>query len=127
MALLLNDLETCLLNENNFGLNIFDRSLQDYLKLAVLLYADDTVLFAENEEELQQLLNKFYIYCSRWKLTVNPEKSKIVIFGDRFRHHDNISFNGQPIEIVDCFKYLGVILPKSRNFYQTKKAFCRAS
>ena len=37
----------------------------------------------------------------------------IVIFGDRSRHHDNISFNGQPIEIVDCFKYLGVILPKS--------------
>lgn len=120
-SMFLNDLEHFLLNENNFGLNIFDKSLQDYLKLVVLLYADDTVLFAENEEELQQLLNKFQIYCSRWKLNVNPEKSKIVIFGDRSRHHNDINFNGQPIEIVDSFKYLGVILPKSRSFYQTKK------
>ena len=54
----LNDFENFLLNENNFGLNIFDRSLQDYLKQVILLYADDTVLFAENEEEPQQLLNK---------------------------------------------------------------------
>ena len=69
----LNDLESFLLNENNFGLNIFDESIQGYLKLAVLLYADDTVLFAESEEELQQLLNEFQSYCVKWKLNVNPE------------------------------------------------------
>ena len=40
----LNDLESFLLRRNNFGLNIFDDSLQCYLKLVVLLYTDDIVL-----------------------------------------------------------------------------------
>ena len=115
----LNDLESFLLNENNFGLNIFDESIQGYLKLVVLLYADDTVLCAESEEELQQLLNEFQSYCVRWKLNVNPEKSKIVIFGHRSCQRA-FSFNEQPIE-VDNFKYLGVLLPKTRSFSQTKK------
>ena len=120
-SLFLNDLESFLLRGNNFGMNIFDDSLQCYLKLVVLLYADDMVLFAESMEELQDLLDKFQIYCSQWKLKVNSEKSKVLIFGDKSRHRSPISFNDQPLEVVDCFKYLGVVLPKSRSFYQSKK------
>ena len=56
-------LESFLLRGNNFGLNIFDDSLQCYLKLVFLLYIDDMVLFAESIEELQDLLDKFHIYC----------------------------------------------------------------
>ena len=120
-SLFLNDLDSFLLRGNNFGLNIFDDSLQCYLKLVVLLYADDMVLFAESIEELQDLLDKFHIYCSQWKLKVNHEKTKVVIFGDKSKHPSLITFNDQPLEVVDCFKYLGVVLPKSRSFYQTKK------
>ena len=86
ISLFLNDLEGFLLRGNNFGIKIFDYSLQCYLKLVVLLYADDMVLFAESMEELQDLLDKFQIYCSQWKLKVNSEKSKVVIFGDNSRH-----------------------------------------
>ena len=120
-SLFLNDLESFLLRGNNFGMNIFDDSLQCYLKLVVLLYGDDMVLFAESMEELQDLLDKFQIYCSQRKLKVNSEKSKVVFFGDKSRHRSPISFNDQPLEVVDCFKYLGVVLPKSRSFYQSKK------
>ena len=90
------------------------------MKLVVLLYADDAVLFAESEEELQQLLNEFQSYCVRWKLNGNPEKSKIVIFGHRSRQRA-FSFNEQPIEVVDSFKNLGVLLPKTRSFSHKKK------
>ena len=38
-----------------------------YLKLVVLL---NTVLVAESEEELQQLLYEFQAYCTTWKLRV---------------------------------------------------------
>ena len=31
-----------------------------------------------------------------------------------------IKFDYQPLEVVDCLKYLGVVLPKSSSFYQTK-------
>ena len=50
-SLFLNDLENFLLDNDKFCINIFDESIQGYLKIVVLLYADDTVLFAESEEE----------------------------------------------------------------------------
>ena len=35
------------------------------------LFADDTVLFAKNEEELQRVVDEFYGVCTRGKLKVN--------------------------------------------------------
>ena len=32
-------------------------------KLYILLYADDTVIFAESKVELQSALNAMYLYC----------------------------------------------------------------
>ena len=72
---------------------------------------------AESIEELADLLDKFHIYCSQWKLEVNHENTKVVIFGDKSKHPSLIKFNYQPREVVGCF----VVLPKSRSFYQTKK------
>ena len=120
-SLFLNDIENFLLDNDKFGINIFDESIQGYLKLVVLLYADDTVLFAESEEELQQLLFEFQSYCSRWKLNVTPDKSKIVIFGNRSARRAVFTLNDQIVEVVDNFKYLGVQFSKSRSFSQTKK------
>ena len=57
--------------ENNFDI---------YLKLFILLYAEDTVLMAESPEELQMLLDAFDDYCTIWKLKVNVDKTKIMIF-----------------------------------------------
>jgi hypothetical protein len=51
-----------------------------YLKLYILLYADDTVIMAESNEDPQVLLNVFGEYCKKWKLKVNAEKTKIFIF-----------------------------------------------
>ena len=46
------------------------------MKLVVLLYADDMVVFAESIEEFRYLLDKFHIYRSQWKLTVNHENQR---------------------------------------------------
>ena len=50
------------------------------LKLFVLLYADDTIILAENEIELQLALNKVYEYCMMFKLSVNNNKTKSIVF-----------------------------------------------
>ena len=50
------------------------------LKLFVLLYADDTIILAENEIELQLALNKVYEYCMMFKLSVNRTKPKKLVF-----------------------------------------------
>ena len=57
---------SCLTNELEEELNI-------YLKLFVLLYTDDTVLFSETKEGLQLRLDYFSEYCQTWKLKVNRQ------------------------------------------------------
>ena len=48
-------------------------------KLYVLLYAEDTVIFAESKGELQSALNAMYLYCKSWDLEVNPTKTKVTV------------------------------------------------
>ena len=50
-----------------------------YFKLYILLYADDTVVFAESENELQVALNAMFLYCKSWDLEVHPSKTKITV------------------------------------------------
>jgi len=93
-ALYLNELEEYLsensvnhlefLNENCIQhTSIQHTSIGMYLKLFILLYADETVIFAESAEELQTALNIFEKYCSEWKLSINVSKTKIVVFSKR--------------------------------------------
>ena len=44
----------------------------------ILLYADDIVLFAENEADLQFLINIVEIWCEKWRLEVNLSKTNIL-------------------------------------------------
>ena len=47
------------------------------------LFADDTVHFAESEQELQRVVKEFYNVCIRRKLKVNCDKSKVMVFERR--------------------------------------------
>ena len=40
-------------------------------KIHILLYADGIVLLAENESDLQKLLNKLHEWCKKWQLQLN--------------------------------------------------------
>jgi hypothetical protein len=42
-----------------------------FIKLFILLYADDTVIFSETREEMQNMLDESTDYCKQWKLYVN--------------------------------------------------------
>ena len=50
------------------------------VKLSILLYADDMVLIANNEVNLQAMLNKMHDWCVKWRLKVNESKSNIIHF-----------------------------------------------
>ena len=83
-ALFLNDLEQFLIDKNVQGLNCISEEIEEnlelYLKLFVLLYADDTVLFSDDKDDLQFQIDQFQQYCQIWKLSVNVSKTKIVVF-----------------------------------------------
>ena len=119
----LNDLEQYLRTNNVAGI---DCTLQTdelfmYFKLFVLLYADDTVIFADSANNLQHVLNIFENYCTVWRLTVIIDKTKIMIFG-RGKHKNLVfHFGSNPIEIVNIFKYLGVIFTRGGSFSKTIK------
>ena len=73
-----------------------------------LLFADDTTLVADSEEKLCRLVSEFGRVCERRKLRVNVGKSKVMRcsrYGNGDRVH--MILNGEPLEEVDCIKYLG--------------------
>ena len=73
------------------------------LKLFLLLYADDIIIFfSESAEGLQKGLDILKDYCDKWKLIVNTNKTKIMIFrkGGTLRKKLNFDYNGENIDIV---------------------------
>ena len=98
-------------------------SLYD-IKLSCLMFADDLVILSESAKGLQNALDKLYEYCSQWGLTVNTNKTKVLIFnrGGYPLSQYNFKLNGSDIEIVLSYCYLGIIFSASGCF---KKA-CEA-
>jgi hypothetical protein len=60
-----------------------------YLILFILLYADDTALLAETANDLQTQLDAFYEYCNLWKLKVNADKTKVMVFENNEKRKGN--------------------------------------
>ena len=48
-----------------------------YFKFYLLLYANDTVIFAESAADLQSALKAMYLYCVTWNLKVNTAKNPL--------------------------------------------------
>ena len=122
-SLFLNDMEDFLETHHCTGINFdFENDqLLLFLKIFILLYADDTVIFGTDPDSFQTNLNVFYEHCQLWKLNVNYEKTKIMIFGRR--NYDGLEFKlgEHMINICDEFKYLGVVFSKNRSFYKAIK------
>ena len=88
------------------------------IKLFLLLYADDMTIFSETEAGLQQGLNVLETYCNRWKLTVNKDKTKVIVFrkGGILRRDLKFYYQGQELEIVTSFSYLGITFTAGGSF-----------
>jgi predicted site-specific integrase-resolvase len=94
-----------------------ENQLNVYLKLFVILYADDTVIMLETKEDLQKQINVFSEYCKYWQLKVNVEKINFFVFSrERLPNNLTFTFNEMEIGILSECNYLGVLLSKSGNF-----------
>ena len=122
-ALFLNDIQSYI--ESNGGLCIEPNDDQNivWLKLLILLYADDTVIFSDNAKDFQTSLNAFHTYCLEWKPNVDTSKTKIVVFGARNFNNYQFQFGDQYIDITNTYHYLGVTLSTSSSFLQVRKHF----
>ena len=92
------------------GLKLVDGNENEW-ELNQLLFADDTVVVADSERKLCQLVTEFGRVCERRKLRVNVGKSKVMRCT---RSEDgarlNVMLNGEALEEVDQFKYLGSVI-----------------
>jgi hypothetical protein len=120
-AIYVNDLESYLVGKNCLHIPVTQHAdLSVMLKILVLLYADDTAMLASSEAGLQKCLDSLADYCDTWKLKVNVDKTKIVIFSRR-KPKSRFTYKGEEIEIVQHFKYLGVIISSNGKYTETKK------
>ena len=77
----LNDLESFMANYGATGINLDLRydQLIIFLKMFMLLSADDTVIFGTDENHFQNNLDSFFEYATTWKLYIRCNKTKIMI------------------------------------------------
>ena len=71
-AIFINDLAHEI-KASNIGINLNDNTF-----INILLYADDIILLANNEEDLQSLLFIVENWCKRWRLEINLTKTNIM-------------------------------------------------
>ncbi|XP_055385812.1 uncharacterized protein LOC129614885 [Condylostylus longicornis] len=95
-------------------------------EICIICYADDAVLLAENENDLQRMLFTFNTVAGQYNMKISTEKTKsMTISKEPIRC--KLVVNNKTIEQVNRFKYLGVDITDSRQIetevsLQTAKA-----
>ena len=84
----------------------------------ILLYADDIVLLAKNEEDLQFLLLIVENWCLKWRLEVNLTKTNIMHVRPKRKCQSMFMFifDRKPVPYCTSYKYLGCTLNESVDF-----------
>ena len=79
------------------------------------------VILAENEKDLQSLLDTLNIWCGSNDLVVNLDKCKIVHFRSQSFNRSTFQFmfNCKNMDIVDKYTYLGLELNEFLNYNET--------
>ena len=82
-------------------INIQDQEFIIFVILFVILSADDTLVLSDTPKDFQDMLYAFNEYCKKWKLKINTDETKAMIFGD-YARNKLILFNtaGDEMEII---------------------------
>ena len=96
-------------------------SLQNTM-LDTLMFADNIVLLSSSADGLRKHLETLETFCLQWHLEINPEKTKICIFGANT--NQTFLYKGTILEIVHTYKYLGIWINRNRKFHKARKHLC---
>ena len=110
---------------------LFVNDIIEDLETEVLLFADDTCLFAtaddpsETAEMLNRDLEKIHQWAGKWKVSFNPSKSKDVIFSKKnLANSPPIIFNNTLVSRVHEHRHLGVWLSSSLDWSKQVREVC---
>lgn len=106
-AYYVNDIQTALLSQNCKFVDFDDDFVNCYVKLFVLMYADDSVIMSDNEEEMKRVLIVLSNYWNEWKLVVNCSKTKVVVFNSsKSNLKYSFKFKNELVEVTSEYNYL---------------------
>jgi hypothetical protein len=82
-----------------------------------LLFADDCALNAPTEQKMQHEMNCLSEACNNFGLTISTKKTEVLYqpAPGKPYHEPNITVNGQKLQAVDKFTYLGSTLSRAVN------------
>ena len=92
-------------------------------RMLILLYADDAVILSDSRDNLQQGLTILNEYCTKWKIKLNTDKTKIVVFrkGGKLSIKDKWYYDGKELEVVKHFLYLGAVFSSGGSSLENQK------
>jgi hypothetical protein len=76
-------------------------------RMETVLFADDQVIMAETEDELQRAVYNLAITAQRYNMKISTEKTRVMAFRGKDPVRSKIVINERIIEQVSSFKYLG--------------------
>ena len=79
-----------------------------HMRLRQLVYADDMCLMASSPEQLQALVDALSSYCAIMHVEISVPKTKVTVVSPVPAPAAAFSYNGNAIEQVATFKYLGL-------------------
>ena len=126
-AIFVNDLESYMWSNGVQAMEMSEPDLDCYIKLSVIMYADDTVLVSDSPKGLQDALDSLLSYTKRWKLKINEGKTKVMIFCKRMtKTVSGLNFNlgNTVLEKVKTYKYLGILFTPNGRFKECIKYLC---
>ena len=83
-------------------------------KLSCIMWADDLLLLSKSQIGLQNMLNKLKIYTENNGLSVNIDKTKVMIFNKTGRHmRRSFKLGELRLETTRQYKYLGFMITPS--------------
>ena len=105
-----------------FELSVRDENETSKTRIPGLLFADDLLLIAHTYQEMEVLLSVTTEIGLEKKLNFNPDKSAVVIFNtERLGQPTSMTIQGQHIEVLDRYKYLGITINDGPNYLQIQE------
>ncbi len=112
------------IKESSIGIDVGGETI------AILLYLDDIVLLSESQQELECLIDVLHQCFQASRMNVNLEKSKVVHFrrGPSVQHAvGSFLYGKSPLEVVDRYHYLSLVLTEFMDMSVTAKHIARAA
>ncbi len=125
----------------NYYTEIIMRDLRDMEGVKVggtninnIRYADDTVLLAESQDKLQDLVNTLNRSSRQGGLTINKKKTEVMVVSKEEQPPQiNILLDAEPLKQTDNFNYLGSTITCDgkcemsikKRIVLAKNAFCK--